>query len=290
MLALTGLMLLVGELAGGRGGLMMGLVFAVASNLIAYFFSDKIVLAMYGAKPASKEKFPDLHDMVAELAQKANIPVPRVYIIPGPMANAFATGRNPANAVVAVTEGIMRVLSPRELRGVLAHEISHVLHRDILISTIAAILAGVVYTLARIAQWGMYFGGGRRNDERGGHPLATLAVVIFAPLAAMLIQMAVSRSREYEADRGGADLCDDPLALADALVKIHQAARAVPWQPNPTTAHLLIANPLRGESLMSLFSTHPPVNKRVERLKVMAERLGLQSRKTGGPEFPKLIY
>ncbi|MBI4667975.1 MAG: zinc metalloprotease HtpX [Elusimicrobia bacterium] len=291
MLGLTALLLFLGEMAGGRSGIMMGLGFAVVSNLIAFFFSDKIVLAMYRAKPVTEKDEPKLVQMVRELAERAKIPMPKVYVIPGQMANAFATGRNPQNAAVAVTEGIMQILTPRELRGVLAHEISHVLHRDILIATIAAILAGAVYTLARIVQWGAYFGGGRRDDDRGGNPLALLVVAIVAPLAAMLIQMAVSRSREYEADKGGGRLTDDPLALSQALVKIHQASRYSGWQPNPTTAHLFIANPLKGEGLLSLFSTHPPLSARVARLEAMSQAMGqaaVSAQK--GPNFPKLVY
>ncbi|MBI4064669.1 MAG: zinc metalloprotease HtpX [Elusimicrobia bacterium] len=270
MAGLTILMVFIGELVGGKSGLIMGLGFAVVSNVFSYYFSDKIVLALYRAKPADEARFGDLHQMVDELAAKAGIPKPRLYIIPGPMANAFATGRDPQHAVVAATEGILQVLSPKELRGVLAHEISHVVHRDILISTIAATMAGAIYMVARIAQWSMWFGGGHRDDERGGNPIALLAVAIIAPLAAMLIQMAVSRNREYAADQGGAHLSDDPLALAEALKKIHNASRLTHWQPNPTTAHLFIANPLKAESILTLFSTHPPLEKRIARLQELA--------------------
>lgn len=291
LLALTALMLFIGELLGGRSGLVMGLGFALVSNLLVYFFSDKIVLAMYGAKPIGPGDYPQVHRIVQELAQKASMPMPRLYYIPNRMANAFATGRNPQHAALAVTQGILDILDERELRGVLAHELSHVLHRDILISTIAAIIAGAVYTLARIAQWGLWFGSGHRDNERGGgHPLALLFIAIIAPLAATIIQLAVSRSREYEADRGGADLSEDPLALADALTKIHQAAAVAPGFANPVTAHLFIVNPLKGENFMALFSTHPPLSKRVERLESMAQRMGHQTSRSAQYNIPKIIY
>lgn len=288
MLGLTALMLLLGDLMGGKSGLVMGLGFAVVSNFFAYFFSDKIVLMLYGAKPANESEHPLLFKTVRDLAAAAKMPLPKIYIIQANYANAFATGRNPSHAAVAVTTAIMEVLSERELRGVLAHELSHVRHRDILISSIAAIIAGAIYTIARIAQWGLYFGGGSRDDNRrGGNPIALLAVVIVAPLAAMIIQMAISRSREYEADRGGADLSQDPLALAEALKKIHQAARAIPGSINPTTAHLFIVNPLKGESILSLFSTHPPLKERVARLEAIAEAL---VQRPPSLKTPKIIY
>lgn len=273
MTALTALFLLVGRLLGGTAGMQMAFVFALLTNVGSYWFSDKLVLAMSNAKPIGEAEAPVLARIVQRLAQKANIPMPKLYIIESPVPNAFATGRNPQHAAVAATTGILSVLDERELEGVLGHELSHIFHRDILISTIAATVAGAVMMLAHMARWGMMVGGfgGRDRENRGGG-LEMLAIVLFAPLAASLIQLAISRSREYHADLGGANLTGDPLALAAALEKISagNARAATPLSSNPVVAHLYIANPLRADAMMSLFSTHPPIAERIKRLQQMA--------------------
>ena len=267
---LTGLFIAVGGLLGGRSGMMMAFVFALIMNFVSYWFSDKIVLKMYGAQPIGEAEAPDVYRIVRNLATKAGIPMPKLYLIPSEAPNAFATGRNPQHAAVAVTHGIMRIMDARELEGVLAHELSHVLNRDILISTVAATVAGAISMLANMAQWGMMFGGSRHDDEgRGTNPIALLLTVILAPLAAMLIQMAVSRSREYQADASGAKLTRDPNGLASALGKLGQASRMVPMNANPATAHLFIVNPLSGRAMMNLFATHPPLEDRIARLRAM---------------------
>jgi heat shock protein HtpX len=259
----------------------MALILAGGMNFFSYWFSDKIVLRMYGAQEVSPNDDPELHGLVQELATRAGLPMPKVYVIPEETPNAFATGRNPQHAAVAVTHGIRRILNKRELAGVLGHELTHVLNRDILISSIAATLAGAISYLAHMAQWGMMFGGGRDRDEEGGggNIFSLLIMMIVAPMAAMLIQMAVSRSREYGADAGGAKICGDPLALASALRKLHMGAQDVPLQvSNATanaTAHMFIVNPLSGGGIANLFSTHPPMAERVARLEAMAQgRLG----------------
>jgi heat shock protein HtpX len=269
---LTGLLMWVGQLLGGTQGLVFGLVLAATMNLGSYWFSDKIVLRMYGARELSEESAPDLFGVVRELAVGAHMPMPRVYLIPSDSPNAFATGRSPAHAAVAVTEGILRLLSLDELRGVLAHELSHVRNRDTLISAIAATLAGVVMMVARMAQWAALFGGMRRDEREngGGGALTFLAMIIVAPIAAMLIQLAISRAREYEADATGARLAHAPQALAAALQKIAAASGRVPLPAGPATAHLWIVNPLRGDWLANLFSTHPPIEERIRRLRAMA--------------------
>jgi heat shock protein HtpX len=236
---------------------------------VSYWFSDKIVLKMYGAKPLGEGDLPVVQRIVRKLATQANIPMPKLYLLPSESPNAFATGRNPQHAAVAVTEGILRIMDERELEGVLAHELSHVLNRDILISTIAATVAGAISMLANMAQWGMMFGGSRDEEGRSSNPIALLATIILAPLAAMLIQMAVSRSREYQADASGAKLTHDPNALASALGKLGQATKMIPMNANPATAHLFIVNPLNGRAFMNLFSTHPPLEDRIERLRRM---------------------
>jgi heat shock protein HtpX len=266
---LTGLFIAVGGLLGGRSGMVMALVFALIMNFVSYWFSDKIVLKMYGAKPLAEGDLPVVQRIVRKLATQANIPMPKLYLLPSESPNAFATGRNPQHAAVAVTEGILRIMDERELEGVLAHELSHVLNRDILISTIAATVAGAISMLANMAQWGMMFGGSRDEEGRSSNPIALLATIILAPLAAMLIQMAVSRSREYQADASGAKLTHDPNALASALGKLGQATKMIPMDANPATAHLFIVNPLNGRALMNLFSTHPPLEDRIERLRRM---------------------
>jgi len=276
LLGLMALFLVVGGALGGRTGMEYAFVFACVTNLVSYWFSDKIVLTMYGAKAVTAADAPDLVRIVQSLATKANIPMPRVYIVDSPVPNAFATGRSPSHAAVAATTGILERLDDRELEGVIGHELTHVIHRDILISTIAATVAGAVMMLASMARWGMMFGGygGRDRDERGGI-FELLVLAIFAPLAASLIQLAISRSREYDADHGGAVITHDPLALASALDKIADGnARArVPLTTNPATAHMFIMNPLRGQGLMALFSTHPPTAERIKRLEAMASEM-----------------
>ena len=259
--ALSGLLLVIGELLGGGQGLMLGFIMAAVMNFGSYWFSDKIVLAMYGARQV--EPGHPLHQMVANLAQRASLPMPKVYVIPQDSPNAFATGRNPQHAAVAATEGIMRILNHEELEGVIAHELAHVKHRDILISSIAATLAAAVMMLARFA---MFFGPSRDDDRDGGNPIALLATMLLAPLAAMLIQAAISRSREFAADAGAAAIVGTPNGLVNALRKIEAAARGIPLDANPATAHMFIVNPFSGGGLMSLFSTHPPTEKRVAAL------------------------
>jgi heat shock protein HtpX len=278
---LTALLVWLGDMFGGRQGAVMALILAGGMNFFSYWFSDKIVLRMYGAQEVSPNDDPELHGLVQELATRAGLPMPKVYVIPEETPNAFATGRNPQHAAVAVTHGIRRILNKRELAGVLGHELTHVLNRDILISSIAATLAGAISYLAHMAQWGMMFGGGRDRDEEGGggNIFSLLIMMIVAPMAAMLIQMAVSRSREYGADAGGAKICGDPLALASALRKLHMGAQDVPLQvSNATanaTAHMFIVNPLSAGGIANLFSTHPPMAERVARLEAMAQgRLG----------------
>ena len=274
---LTLLFVGVGGLLGGRQGMFLALGMAMVMNLGAYWFSDKMVLAMYRAKPVTEVEAPELVGAVRHLAQLNNIPMPRVYIIPSEAPNAFATGRSPNHAAVAATEGILKILSQDELIGVIAHELSHVKNRDVLISSIAAAIAGAIYFLIDMARWSMMFGGRRDREERGGGGLqiaAFLLISILAPLIAMLIQMAISRSREYQADESGARLCRKPLALASALEKIHAISAQRPMEgANPATAHLFIVNPLSARGLMNLFSTHPPVEKRVEILHHLARQL-----------------
>jgi len=267
---LTGLLMWVGDLVGGAQGLVFGLVIAVAMNLGSYWFSDKIVLKVYGARPLSEGDAPDLFRIVRELATGAHMPMPAVYLIPSESPNAFATGRSPTHAAVAVTEGILRLLTLDELRGVLAHELSHVRNRDTLISAIAATLAGVVLMAARMAQYAALFGGMRRDErDEGPGPLGFLAMIVFAPLAATLIQLAISRAREYEADTTGARLSHAPQALASALQKIAVQSVRIPLPAGPATAHLWIVNPLSGNWLAKLFSTHPPIEERIRRLHAM---------------------
>jgi heat shock protein HtpX len=276
--ALTALVVWIGQMVGGPNGAIMALIMAGAMNFFSYWFSDKIVLKMYGAQEITANDDPELYGIVQELAAKGGLPTPKVYVIPEDTPNAFATGRNPEHAAVAVTQGIRRILNKRELAGVLGHELSHVKHRDILISSIAATLAGAISYLAYMAQWGMILGGGSRDrDEGGGNIFSLLFMMIVAPIAAMLIQMAVSRSREYLADEGGAKISGDPLALASALRKLHMGAQNIPMQVNSATqnatAHMFIVNPLSGGTLASLFSTHPAMEERIARLEAMAKDL-----------------
>lgn len=270
---LTVLFVFLGGLAGGEQGMVMAFLFAGLMNFASYWWSDRIVLWMYGAQEVSEAEAPEFHGLVRRLAQRAGLPMPKVYIIPSETPNAFATGRNPQHAAVAATQGILRILTPEELEGVMAHELGHVRNRDILISTIAATLAGAIMMLARMAQFAALFGGGRsQEDEEGGGAGGIVGMVllaVLAPLAAMLIQMAISRAREYLADAAGAQISRKPQALASALEKLERAAHAVPMEANPSTAHLFIVNPLRGSGLLSLFSTHPPVAERVARLRAM---------------------
>jgi heat shock protein HtpX len=267
---LTGLILWIGQQFGGNQGLVIAFGFAVLMNFGSYWFSDKIVLAMYRAKPVDQNQAPELYRIVHNLATRAGMPMPKLFVIPSDAANAFATGRNPQHAAVAVTEGITRLMSWDELEGVLAHELSHVRNRDILISSIAATLAGVVMMLANMARWAAIFGVGSRDDRNnGGGLLGLLAMSILAPLAAMLIQMAISRSREYQADASGARLLGSGEPLARALAKLQSAAERIPLDASPQTAHMFIVNPLSGRSLASLFSTHPPLEERIKRLRSM---------------------
>jgi heat shock protein HtpX len=259
--ALSGLLLLIGEMLGGAQGLMLGFIMAGVMNFGSYWFSDKIVLAMYGAKQVDAGH--PLYRITANLAQRGGLPMPKVYVIPQDSPNAFATGRNPEHAAVAATEGIMRILDEHELEGVIAHELAHVKHRDILISSIAATIAAAIMMVSRFA---MFFGGGRDNDNRGSNPIALIATIILAPMAAMLIQAAISRSREFAADAGGASIAGSPNGLMSALRKIEVAARRVPLDANPATAHMFIIKPFSGAGLMSLFSTHPPTEQRIQAL------------------------
>src|SRR5512139_1554889 len=266
---LTVLFVLVGKAIGGQSGMVFAFGLAVVMNVGSYWFSDKIVLRMYGAREVTEAEAPQLHGAVRRLAVAAATPMPKVYIIPEESPNAFATGRNPAHAAVAVTEGILRILSPEELEGVLAHEMAHVKNRDILIGTVAATLAGAIMMLANMARFAAIFGGGGRDDREGGGGLELLLMAIIAPLGAMLVQMAVSRSREYLADETGARFCGRPDSLANALQKISYASQRVPMEASAATAHMFIMSPLSGGGIMSLFSTHPPIEKRIERLRAM---------------------
>jgi len=268
---LTLLLIAMGSAIGGRSGMIIAFVIAAGMNFFSYWYSDKIVLKMYKAREVSETDHPAFYGMVRRLAQQAEIPMPKVYIIPSEGPNAFATGRNPQNAAVAATEGIMRILNMDELEGVMAHELAHVKNRDTLISTIAATIAGAIAMLGNMLQWAAIFGGGSSDDDEGGGLFSSLAMAFIAPIAAMLIQMAVSRSREFLADEAGAKICGKPMALANALRKLHQGAQAVAMrEATPATSHMFIVNPLTGSSMLKLFSTHPPMEERVARLEAMA--------------------
>lgn len=266
--ALMGIILVIGQWLGGAPGLLVAFVFAAAMNLGAYWFSDKLVLRMYRAREISRAEAPEFYRIVEDLTSRAGMPMPKLYIMPSDAANAFATGRNPDHAAVAVTEGILRIMDRRELTGVLAHELSHVKNRDILISSVAATLAGVIMIVANMARWSALFGGmGRSGDRHGGNVIGLLATAILAPVAALLIQMAISRTREFAADDSGARVSGDPQGLASALAKLGRAAEQAPLEASPQTSHLFIVNPLSGEALMRLFSTHPPLEERIARLR-----------------------
>ena len=267
--ALTLLLMMIGRAFGGQNGMMIALAVAVVMNFVSYFFSDKIALSMYRAKPVTREELPRAYQIVERLTQKIGLPMPKIYVIPTESPNAFATGRNPQHASVAVTHGILGLLTDEELEGVLAHELGHVNNRDILISSVAATLAGAITMLASMGRWAMIFGGmegGDRDRRGGGGGLAALLMLIVAPIAASLIQLAVSRSREYQADATGAHFTGNPYALASALQKLDAYSRRVPMMASPSTAHLFIIQPLLGMNFANLFSTHPPIAKRIERL------------------------
>jgi len=270
MAALTALIVFVGNLLGGQNGMILAFMIAIGMNFFSYWFSDKIVLRMYKAQEVTPSESPELHQIVAGLAQTAHLPMPRIYIIPEDSPNAFATGRNPEHAVVAVTEGLLKLMNRDELEGVLAHELAHVRNRDILIGSIAATMAGAIMILANMARWSAFLGGGSSSsNEEGGRGLGGIGLIVMsllAPLAAMLIQMAISRSREYQADASGAGFAGHPDGLASALKKLGSYTKKLPMDASPQTAHMFIVNPLSGRSMMSLFSTHPPLEERIERL------------------------
>ncbi|MBI5073836.1 MAG: zinc metalloprotease HtpX [Nitrospirae bacterium] len=269
MVTLTLMLVFVGGLLGGKTGMTFALVMAFGMNFVSYWFSDKIVLKMYGAQEVSERDAPELYGTVRRLAQRAELPMPKVFIMDQDQPNAFATGRNPEHGAVAVTAGIMRMLSQAEIEGVIAHELAHIKHRDILVSTVAAAIAGAISYLAQMAQWSALFGG-RSNDEgEGSSPIAALVMMIVGPIAAMMVQMAISRSREYGADAGGAAISGNPLHLAGALRKLQMASQQIPMQASPATAHLFIVSPLSGGGLLKLFSTHPPMEERIARLEAM---------------------
>ena len=268
MVGLTLVMVWAGAAFGGQSGMTIALIFALAMNGFSYWFSDKIVLKMYKAREVSESEAPELHSIVRRLSQRAELPMPKVYIINQDQPNAFATGRNPEHAAVAVTTGIMRILEREELEGVIGHELAHIKHRDILIGTMAATVAAAISYLAHMAQWAMIFGG---RDDDDGNPLVAIVMMIVAPIAAMLIQMAISRSREYAADAGGARIAGNPHHLATALQKLHMSSKKLPMKAEPATAHMFIVSPLSGGSMTKLFSTHPPMEERVARLEGMQE-------------------
>jgi heat shock protein HtpX len=271
LVLLAAILLAIGGAVGGRSGVMIALILALGMNAVSYWFSDKIVLRLYGAQEVSEAEAPQLYGMIRRLAQRAQIPMPRVYRIATETPNAFATGRNPQHAAIAVTEGALRLLDQRELEGVLAHELAHVKNRDTLTMTVTATIASAIMFLADMARWGAIFGGFSRDEEdHGGGVLGFLVAAIVAPLAATLVQMAISRSREYAADATGARVAGSPYGLADALEKLAYASERVPAHVSPATAHLFIVNPLSGRSLATLFSTHPPIEERIQRLRRMA--------------------
>lgn len=275
--ALTLILVWAGGALGGQSGMVMALIFAIVMNFGSYWFSDKIVLSMYKAQEVTEAEQPEFYGMVKELAMKANLPMPKVYVIPQDTPNAFATGRNPEHAAVAATTGMLRLLSREELMGVMAHELAHVKNRDILIGSVAATIAGAISMLASMAQWALIFGGGRSNDDDGPHPAVMILMMIIAPIAAMIVQMAISRSREYGADSEGASICGRPEYLANALEKLETGSKQIPMQVNESTqeatAHMFIVNPLTGGGLTALFSTHPPIAERVKRLEELTGKI-----------------
>jgi len=270
LVTLTLVLVWAGGALGGKQGMTIALIFALGMNFISYWFSDKIVLRMYRAKQVTEAEAPDLYSIVRSLVQKAGMPMPKVYMMDQEQPNAFATGRNPNHAAVAVTTGIMRILTREELQGVIGHELSHIKNRDILIGTIAATIAGAISYLAQMAQWAMIFGGHRGDDDEGGSPIAAFVMMIVGPIAAMIIQMAISRSREYAADSGGAEIAGNPRYLSGALKKLHMASQKIPMHANPATSHMFIVNPLSGGGILKLFSTHPPIEERIARLEAMS--------------------
>ncbi|MZQ75745.1 MAG: M48 family metalloprotease [Peptoclostridium sp.] len=265
MSILTIMVIMIGGVLGGQSGMVMAFVFALVMNGGSYWFSDKIALSMTGAQPVDKEEAPELYGIVERLAKNADLPMPRVYITPSPQPNAFATGRDPQHSAVAITQGLLSLLNQEELEGVLAHELAHIKNRDVLISTVAAVMAGVITTVANWAQWALMFGGAGSDEEEGG--LAALPLIILGPLAAMLVQMAVSRSREYIADSTGAEIAGSSRGLANALLKLHQGSRMIPMQVSPAASHMFIVNPLNAQRVANLFSTHPPIEDRVAKLR-----------------------
>jgi heat shock protein HtpX len=271
---LTALLVGLGRVAGGQQGMMIAFGFAMLMNVGSYWFSDRIVLAMYHARPVSPEQAPELYRMVERLCERAKLPMPKLYVIDEPTPNAFATGRDPAHAAVAVNQGLLDVLETDEVEGVIAHELAHIKNRDTLISTVAATITGAIGMFAEIVRWGMIFGGMQRDDDEGSNPLVLLAMLIVAPFIAMILQLAISRSREYLADRTGAEICGRPLSLAGALRKLEMGAERIHSHATPATAHLFIVNPLRGRAMMSWFSTHPPMADRIQRLEAIAREMG----------------
>jgi heat shock protein HtpX len=270
LVTLTLVLVWAGGALGGRQGMTIALIVALGMNFISYWFSDKIVLRMYRAKQVTEAEAPDLYSIVRSLVQRAGLPMPKVYIMDQEQPNAFATGRNPKHAAVAVTTGIMRILTREELQGVIGHELTHIKNRDILISTIAATIAGAISYLAQMAQWAMIFGGHRGDDDEGGSPIAAFVMMIVGPIAALIIQMAISRSREYAADSGGAEIAGNPRYLSGALRKLSIASQKIPMDANPATSHMFIVNPFSGGGLLKLFSTHPPIEERIARLESMS--------------------
>ena len=284
--AMTALMIFFGDLLGGRHGMIIAFILAMGMNFFSYWFSDKIVLSMYGAQEIGPSDHPDLYNIVKELTYRANLPMPKVYIIPEESPNAFATGRNPEHAAVAVTKGLLKIMDREELKGVLAHEMAHVRNRDILIGSIAATMAGAIMILANMAKWSLFFGGARDDEDEGGGLgiVGIIVMAVLAPIAAMLIQMAISRSREYHADSTGARFAGSPFGLANALEKLAEYSRRIPLNANPTTAHMFIVNPLSGSSIANLFSTHPPIEERIARLRGMKIRDNSKADRKGRAE------
>lgn len=266
---LTVILVLIGQFVGGPRGMLFFLLLSVVMNLVGYWTSGRMAIAMTRSYPVTEADLPEVYAMVRRLADRAGLPMPEIYVTPSPQPNAFATGRNPKHAKVAVTEGILRTLTARELEGVLAHEMAHVRNHDILIGSLAAMLAGVITSIANILQWGMWFGFGNRDERDGGNAFAEIAMMILAPIAATVVQMAISRSREYKADATGATLLGDPNPLADALERLDGYSQRIPSGVSPATSHMFIVNPLRGQSVLQLFSTHPPMEERVRRLRSM---------------------